>query len=90
MFRRILNQIAMPRQSRAHSHVWFTCRYTRENGGYVIRCLELNISSQGDTLEEARDNILEAIQLYLETYGIPESLKESEQPPFWMPVEIPV
>ena len=39
----------------------------REEGGYVSLCPELDIASQGDTIEEARENLREAIELFLET-----------------------
>lgn len=39
----------------------------REGNGYVSLCPELDVASQGDTIEEARANLIEAIQLFLET-----------------------
>ena len=36
----------------------------RENGGYVSLCPELDVSSQGDTVEEARSNLKEALDLF--------------------------
>ena len=39
----------------------------RENDGYVSLCPELDIASQGDTIEEARENLREALQLFFET-----------------------
>ncbi len=39
----------------------------REGDGYVSLCPELDIASQGDTIEEARANLIEAIELFLET-----------------------
>jgi len=39
----------------------------REDNGYVSLCPELDIASQGDTIEKARKNLIEAIQLFLET-----------------------
>ncbi len=39
----------------------------REGNGYVSLCPELDIASQGATIEEARANLIEAIQLFLET-----------------------
>lgn len=39
----------------------------REGDGYVSLCPELDVASQGDTIEEARANLIEAIQLFLET-----------------------
>lgn len=39
----------------------------REGNGYVSLCPELDVASQGDTIEESRANLIEAIQLFLET-----------------------
>jgi len=39
----------------------------REGDGYVALCPELDIASQGDTIEEARLNVKEAIELFFET-----------------------
>lgn len=38
----------------------------REGNGYVSKCPELNIASQGDTEEQARDNLKEALELFFE------------------------
>jgi len=39
----------------------------REEDGYVSLCPELDIASQGDTIEEARENLREALELFFET-----------------------
>jgi len=39
----------------------------REGDGYVGLCPELDIASQGDTIEEARANLKEALELFFET-----------------------
>lgn len=39
----------------------------REGEGYVSLCPELDIASQGDTIEEARANLQEALTLFFET-----------------------
>ena len=39
----------------------------REGVGYVSLCPELDIASQGDTIEQARENLREALQLFFET-----------------------
>jgi predicted RNase H-like HicB family nuclease len=39
----------------------------REGEGYVSLCPELDIASQGDTVEEARANLQEAVDLFFET-----------------------
>ena len=39
----------------------------REENGYVSLCPELDMASQGDTVEEARENLREALELFFET-----------------------
>ena len=39
----------------------------REGNGYVSLCPELDIASEGTTIEEARDNLQEALELFFET-----------------------
>ncbi len=46
----------------------------REGGGYVSLCPELDIASQGVTIEEARCNLKEALELFFETAS-PEEIK---------------
>ncbi len=42
--------------------------FSRDKDGYYVFCPELpGCQSQGDTFEEARENIQEAAELYLET-----------------------
>jgi predicted RNase H-like HicB family nuclease len=38
-----------------------------EGTGFVSLCPELDVASQGDTIEEARDNLREALELFFET-----------------------
>jgi predicted RNase H-like HicB family nuclease len=44
-----------------------TYRIEREGDGFVSHCPELGIASQGDTAVEAHGNIIEAVELFLET-----------------------
>lgn len=39
----------------------------REGDGYVSLCPELDVASQGATVNEARDNLREALALFFET-----------------------
>lgn len=39
----------------------------RDGNGYVSLCPELDAASQGDTIEEARANLIEALELFFET-----------------------
>lgn len=47
----------------------------RENDGYVALCPDLDIASQGATIEEARNNLREALELFFETAS-PEEVKQ--------------
>ena len=39
----------------------------REGKGYIALCPELDIASQGDTVDQARNNLKEALELFFET-----------------------
>jgi predicted RNase H-like HicB family nuclease len=45
---------------------YLTAIIEREDDGYVALCPELDIASQGDTVEEARHNLVEALELFFE------------------------
>jgi len=47
----------------------------REEDGYVSLCPELDIASQGSTIEEARENLREALQLFFESAS-PEEIQQ--------------
>jgi predicted RNase H-like HicB family nuclease len=44
----------------------FTALIEREGDGYVALCPEFDVASQGNTIEEAKVNLLEAVELFLE------------------------
>ena len=39
----------------------------REGDGYVAFCPEVDVASQGDSVQEARKNLQEALELFFET-----------------------
>jgi len=45
---------------------------------YVALCPEVDVVSQGYTLEEAMNNLKEAVELYIEEMGLPEGVGEGE------------
>ena len=45
----------------------FTAIIEHEGDGYTALCPELDIASQGDSVEEARKNLIEAIELFFES-----------------------
>jgi len=47
----------------------------REGNGYVSLCPELDIASQGNTIEQARENLQEALELFFECAS-PEEIKQ--------------
>jgi predicted RNase H-like HicB family nuclease len=48
-----------------------TAAVTHEGEWYVARCLQVEVTSQGETIEEALDNLREALQLYFEDAPVP-------------------
>jgi predicted RNase H-like HicB family nuclease len=43
-----------------------TAILTREDGGFVALCPEVDVASQGATVEEAKANLKEAVELFFE------------------------
>jgi predicted RNase H-like HicB family nuclease len=60
----------------------------REGDGYVALCPELDIASQGDTVEEARANLREAVELFLETAGAAEIDERTHSEIYVSPIEV--
>ena len=51
--------------------VRFTAAVTHEHPWFVARCLEIEVTSQGKTLEAALDNLKEALELYFDDQPLP-------------------
>jgi predicted RNase H-like HicB family nuclease len=47
--------------------VRFTAMIYRESDGFTAICPELDVASQGDSVEEASSNLREAVELFMET-----------------------
>ena len=47
----------------------------REDDGFVALCPEIDVASQGGTVDEARKNLQEALELFFETAS-PEEIKD--------------
>jgi predicted RNase H-like HicB family nuclease len=62
-----------------------TASVTKEDSLYVAQCLEIDIASQGDTIEEALRNLKEAVSLRLETEP---TLEINTSPMLIAPLEI--
>lgn len=44
----------------------FTAIFQREEEGWTALCPELDVASQGDSIEEAKANLREAVEMFLE------------------------
>ena len=62
----------------------FTAAISHEPPHYVARCLEVEVASQGDSVEEALANLKEALELYFEDKPLPEGV----EPPMIASVEL--
>ncbi len=65
--------------------VYFTAAVTHEGDWYVARCLEVEVTSQGTSVEKALANLKEALELYFEDAPLVESSH-----PIVAPVEVRV
>ena len=62
----------------------------REGSGYVSLCPELDIASQGDTIETARDNLREAIELFFESASASEKQQRLHEEVYVTHVEVAI
>ncbi len=58
--------------------------------GYVSTCPELDIASQGDTIEQARLNLIEAVELFFETADKSEISQRLRGEVYVTPIEVRV
>jgi predicted RNase H-like HicB family nuclease len=48
-----------------------TAALTHQGEWHVARCLQVEVTSQGETIEEALENLREALELYFEDASAP-------------------
>lgn len=63
-----------------------TAAVTKEDTWFVARCLEVEVTSQGETVEESLGNLREALELYFEDAPVP----DPTDAPIIAPVDIEV
>jgi predicted RNase H-like HicB family nuclease len=68
----------------------FTAIIEREGDGYVSLCPQLDIASQGSTVEEARNNLIEALELFFEVADLSEIRSRSHSEVFVTSLEVTV
>ena len=62
----------------------------REDNGYVALCPEVDVASQGDTVDEARNNLKEALELFFETASVIEIRRRMHSEIYITSVELAV
>lgn len=62
----------------------------REDDGYVALCPELDIASQGETVETGRTNLIEALELFFESADKTEIARRLHNEVFVTRVEVQV
>ena len=67
-----------------------TCLIEREGSGFVSLCPELDVASQGDSIEDARRNLIEALELFLESADPSEVQRRLRTELYVTPIEVTV
>jgi predicted RNase H-like HicB family nuclease len=67
-----------------------TATIRREDDGFVALCNELDIASEGETVEEARANLTEAVELFFETASPTEIEQRLTREIYITPLEVVV
>ena len=67
-----------------------TALIEREGDAYISLCPELDVASQGKTVEEARDNLREALELFFESASADEIKQRLRDEVFVTQVEVTV
>jgi predicted RNase H-like HicB family nuclease len=69
---------------------YFTALIEQDEDWYVALCPELDIASQGKSVEEARNNLAEAIELFFEVADTAEIEQRHHNDVFVTQVGVPV
>lgn len=62
----------------------------REGDGFVALCPEVDVASQGRTVDEARANLQEALELFFETASEPEITERFRGEVYITQVDVPI
>lgn len=62
-----------------------TAAIAKDGDWFVAQCLEVDVASQGESLEEARENLIEALALYFEGEDV-----DVGEPPTIVPIDVAV
>jgi predicted RNase H-like HicB family nuclease len=62
----------------------------REGDGFVALCPEIDVASQGDSVEEAKANLREAVELFFESASAEEVKDRLASESYVSPLEVSV
>jgi len=62
----------------------------KEDTGYVALCPEVDVASQGDTADEAKANLQEAVELFFECASEKEIADRMSAEPLVSPLEVSI
>lgn len=62
----------------------------KEGDGWVSWCPELDVASQGDSVEQAKANLKEAVDLFLETASRQEIKQRLRTETYMSPLEVQI
>jgi predicted RNase H-like HicB family nuclease len=65
-----------------------TALIERDGDGFVALCPELDVASQGDTIEQARANLVEAVELFFECADEAEVRQRLHHEVYVTPIEV--
>ena len=68
----------------------WTAIVQREGDGYVALCPAVDVASQGDTVAEARENLIEALELFFEVASEAEIVERMRSEVYITCVEVAV
>jgi predicted RNase H-like HicB family nuclease len=60
----------------------------RDGEGYVATCPEVDVVSQGETVEQARLNLVEAVEGFFETASLAEVRRRLKREAYIMPITV--
>ena len=80
----------MPAVSAHVTRAELTAIIERDGDGFVALCPEVDVASQGSTVQEARANLTEALELFFETASESEIMRRLRSEVYVTRIEVPV
>lgn len=79
-----------PRRARPAATHSLTCVIATDGDGFVSHCPEVDVASQGDSIREARKNLIEALEAFFEAASPSEIRRRLRGEVYVSPIEVRV